>query len=414
MIKTIPLRYVAEVKVSNVDKKSVDGERPVRLCNYTDVYYQDIIDPDTDFMAATATREQISAFSLRSGDILFTKDSETPDDIAVSAFVATDLPGVVSGYHLAVVRADPSRIEPRFLFRVMQSVYMREQFAVAASGVTRYGLTHGAIRGTRVPLAVSSLEEQRRIADFLDDQVIRIDQAIALRMEQRNRLDERRRSAVDLELISVSHGVIPLRRLVSDVCVGIVIQPAALYVSDDMPGVAALRGTDIREGWIDTATPVRLSVQGHRDNPRSQLRLGDVVVVRTGVAGTAAVVTADTMGWNCIDLVIVRPGPRLIPEFLELVLNHFVSQAKIGAAACGSIQAHFGVGAVRDLEIPNASTSDQRKLVQAITRTRTETSQARAAMEHQVRLLAERKRALITAAVTGEFDVTTATGRGVA
>jgi len=32
----------------------------------------------------------------------------------------------------------------------------------------------------------------------------------------------------------------------------------------------------------------------------------------------------------------------------------------------------------------------------------------------QLDLLQERKRALITAAVTGEFDVTTATGRGVA
>lgn len=262
-------------------------------------------------------------------------------------------------------------------------------------------------------LPTPELVEQRRIADFLDDQVSRIDQAIALRMQQRNRLDERRRSAIDLELISASDGVIPLRRLVSEVCVGIVIQPAALYVSDDMPGVAALRGTDIREGWIDTSAPVRLSAQGHRDNPRSQLRLRDVVVVRTGVAGTAAVVTAETIGWNCIDLVIVRTGPRLIPEFLELVLNHFVSQAKIGAAASGSIQAHFGVGAVRDLEIPNVGTSDQQRLVQAIARSRSETSQARAAMENQITLLAERKRALITAAVTGEFDVTTAPRTGV-
>ncbi len=29
---------IADVIVSNVDKKSLPGERPVRLCNYTDVY----------------------------------------------------------------------------------------------------------------------------------------------------------------------------------------------------------------------------------------------------------------------------------------------------------------------------------------------------------------------------------------
>lgn len=35
-------------------------------------------------------------------------------------------------------------------------------------------------------------------------------------------------------------------------------------------------------------------------------------------------------------------------------------------------------------------------------------------MTAQIELLRERKRSLITAAVTGEFDVTTASGRGVA
>lgn len=304
--------------------------------------------------------------------------------------------------------------DSRFMAYVLRSLAASNYVQALAKGIRERSTSFDRSTLADLDLPFPTAEEQRRIADFLDDQVSRIDQAIALRMEQRNRLDERRRSAVDLKLINASDGVIPLRRLVSDVCVGIVIQPAALYVSDDMPGVAALRGTDIREGWIDTSAPVRLSAQGHRDNPRSQLRLGDVVVVRTGVAGTAAVVTAETMGWNCIDLVIVRTGPRLIPEFLELVMNHFVSQAKIGAAASGSIQVHFGVGALRDLEIPNATPSEQRRLVQTLAQARADTSKARAAMESQIRLLTERKRALITAAVTGEFDVTTASGRGVA
>lgn len=34
-----PLKRVCHVFPSNVDKKSHEGEIPVRLCNYTDVYY---------------------------------------------------------------------------------------------------------------------------------------------------------------------------------------------------------------------------------------------------------------------------------------------------------------------------------------------------------------------------------------
>ncbi len=71
------LKTVASVQLSNVDKKSLEGQEPVRLCNYTDVYYHERITPDLDFMNATATPEQTSCFSLSEGDILITKDSES-------------------------------------------------------------------------------------------------------------------------------------------------------------------------------------------------------------------------------------------------------------------------------------------------------------------------------------------------
>jgi type I restriction enzyme S subunit len=60
-----------------------------------------VIAEGIDFMPATASDDQIARFTLRAGDTLITKDSETADDIAVSAFVPVDLPGVLCGYHPA-------------------------------------------------------------------------------------------------------------------------------------------------------------------------------------------------------------------------------------------------------------------------------------------------------------------------
>ena len=37
------LRHLADVRNSNVDKKTYQDGIPVRLCNYTDVYYNDYI-----------------------------------------------------------------------------------------------------------------------------------------------------------------------------------------------------------------------------------------------------------------------------------------------------------------------------------------------------------------------------------
>ena len=71
------LKHVAAVRPSNVDKKTVEGQEPVRLCNYVDVYKNDYITEDFEFMQASATLGQIAAFTLKAGDVIITKDSET-------------------------------------------------------------------------------------------------------------------------------------------------------------------------------------------------------------------------------------------------------------------------------------------------------------------------------------------------
>jgi type I restriction enzyme S subunit len=56
------LKFLAVVQPSNVDKKTVEGEESVILCNYTDVYKNEYIDGRLDFMRASATAEEIKKF----------------------------------------------------------------------------------------------------------------------------------------------------------------------------------------------------------------------------------------------------------------------------------------------------------------------------------------------------------------
>ena len=77
----VPLSDVSEIRVSNVDKKTNMGEIPVRLCNYIDVYNNEYITASLDFMEATATPSELARFSVEVGDVMITKNSETPDDI---------------------------------------------------------------------------------------------------------------------------------------------------------------------------------------------------------------------------------------------------------------------------------------------------------------------------------------------
>ena len=187
------LKSVSTVQLSNVDKKSEQGQDAVRLCNYVDVYYNERIDDGIDFMPATATTEQIRRFSLRAGDVLITKDSETWTDIAVPAVVSEDLPGILCGYHLAHIRPD-GHCDGRFLSRVFTAVGPRGQYHIAANGITRFGLTGDSIRAG--VFALPPLPEQRAIASFLDRETAKIDALVAKVQEAIDRLKELRTALI--------------------------------------------------------------------------------------------------------------------------------------------------------------------------------------------------------------------------
>lgn len=183
------LKTIAHVQLSNVDKKSVDGDVPVRLCNYVDVYYNDYITSSIEFMSATATPEQRTRFSLRRGDVLITKDSESWTDIAVPAVVAEDFDDVVCGYHLAHIRP-LAQLDGRFLARAFSAVGPRDQFQIAANGITRFGLSRDAIKDAL--FAVPPLPEQVAIAAFLDRETTKVDALVAKKARVIELLQEKR------------------------------------------------------------------------------------------------------------------------------------------------------------------------------------------------------------------------------
>jgi type I restriction enzyme S subunit len=186
------LKFNAEIIPSNVDKKSYDDELSVSLCNYTDVYYNDIILADMEFMQATATFEQVQKYSLIAGDIIITKDSESADDIAIPAFVPQTLPNVVCGYHLSIIRTG-SILDGKYAFHYFLSTQAKSYFETRANGLTRVGLGQAAIGNLPTPLP--PLAEQQAIAAFLDRECARFD-ALIRAAERAVVLLQERRSAV--------------------------------------------------------------------------------------------------------------------------------------------------------------------------------------------------------------------------
>lgn len=199
------LKHVADVRFSGVDKHSHDHEIPVRLCNYTDVYKNDRITDGMDLMRATATAGEIARLTLKAGDVIITKDSETPDDIAVPAWVPEGLPGVVCAYHLGLLRPDPGRIEGEFLFRAIGSARIAEQFHVLATGVTRFALGKHDVKNAVI--ALPPIEEQKAICKWIDDECKPLEDAIQRAEEEIKLIREYR----DRQIADVVTGQVDVR-----------------------------------------------------------------------------------------------------------------------------------------------------------------------------------------------------------
>ena len=171
---------VATCEISNIDKKTKSGEQSVRLCNFTDVYYNWAVTESMSekFMVATASDSQISKLSLKKGQVAITKDSETRHDIGIPCYIAVTLKDCVLGYHCALITPNPELLDGRYLNAYLNSKLAKEYFANNASGSgMRYSLPIDAIKN--IVLYLPDIETQRAVGKIFSN----IDRKIALNRE---------------------------------------------------------------------------------------------------------------------------------------------------------------------------------------------------------------------------------------
>lgn len=188
------LKYVSTTRVSNVDKKSEDDNK-VQLCNYVDVYKNEYITYDLDFMNATATKDQIEKFQLKKGDVIITKDSETADDIGIPAYVdIDDNKDIVCGYHLAIITPNNSVLLGKYLFRLLETKLLRAYFEVNSNGVTRYGLDIYSILNTSIILP--PIPVQKVVIEYLDIEISKINKIIKTIKQEVELIEEYKKSLI--------------------------------------------------------------------------------------------------------------------------------------------------------------------------------------------------------------------------
>lgn len=426
------LEQVASYRTSSVDKKAEEDEIPVRLCNYTDVYYKDRIRAGAgDFMEATASPREIARFGLRVGDVLVTKDSEDWRDIGVPALVEETASDFVCGYHLGIITAGED-LDYGFLFRLMQSGAVNQQLQTSASGVTRYGLPNSAVGDATLPLP--PLDEQRAIAAFLDRETERIDTLVAKKRQLIERLQEYRTALITR---TVTRGLPPDAARAAGLHPSPRLRPSGVEWLGDVPehwevkplhtltephrpiiygivlpgphvdeGVPIVKGGDVRErvaaGLVSSNTTFELD----ESHARSRLVAGDLVFAIRGSVGDVAEVPAPLHGANITqDAARIAPLAEVHSTWLRQFLASNLAKDQVLANALGATISGINIRDLRRLLVPTPPKHEQERIAThlAVASARLDGLQDRAAIA--IERLQEYRTALITATVTGKVDV---------
>ena len=187
-LKKYKLADIANIEISGVDKKTIEGETPVRLCNFVDVYYNWAITKEKakSFMLASAKQTEIDKCSIGKGMVAITKDSETRDDIGIATYIANDFEDVLLGYHCALITPNPAIVDGKYLNAFMHTRYIQKYFENNASGSgQRYTLSNDTIGN--IPVLLPSIEVQHTIGKVLSD----IDRKIELNKQINDNLSAR-------------------------------------------------------------------------------------------------------------------------------------------------------------------------------------------------------------------------------
>lgn len=336
----------------------------------------------------------------------------------------------VADSHITVVRSRLDELDSRFAYYYLSShPFQYFMMSVMVTGATnQIELSPDKMGSSPVPLP--PLAEQRRIADFLDHELPRLMRIAHTCRSLQKLLQERRCAAVHAaitgsdcaeSLCRCSLGwakklisawpVVPLKYVAR---LGSGHTPSRTHPeyweNCSIPWISLFdvgRMRDARQEYI-AETEQKISEDGMANSSACLRPSGTVVLSRTASVGFSAIMATDMavsqhfVTWTC--------GPRLKSEYLLYVLRSM--RQYFESVQVGTTNVTVFMPDLYSIKIPLPSLVEQGKIIARVRERVAAIDELDDGIRRESSLLEERRRALITAAVTGQIDVTTA--RGVA
>lgn len=292
--------------------------------------------------------------------------------------------------------------EPRYAHYLLRSEVMINEYKRRSKNLppNQFDLPWEQFR--EIEIGFPSLQEQRRIADFLDAMISTIDLLVVAKNQEMQLIAELEQGLID-NVVASEH-MMKLKHICQTPGqYGLNITPDQYRES----GIRLLRTSDFGSREVEP-----IFVDGPLED-RHIVKVGDVLLTRSGTIGQSFLVTEGEAGSAYAGFLIrYRTRKTYDPKFLSLVVrsSDFQQQVKLGAVV--STIPNFNADRYDNLLVPDLNLAKQQSCIEAVNTDAQNLLDAASLITRSIKEMEELKTSLITAAVTGTFDVTT--GRSVA
>ncbi|EOL9150967.1 restriction endonuclease subunit S [Escherichia coli] len=365
---------------------------------------------------AAKTKDGDNRKLVKEGDFVINSRSDRKGSSGVS-----DRDGSVSLINIVL---KPKGIHPKFSEHLLKSHAFIEEYYRVGRGIVADLWTTRYDEMRTITISVPSLEEQTRIANFLDKKTALIDEAISIKEKQINLLKEHKQiiiqqavtqgldpnvpmkdSGVDwIGDIPEHWGVVPLKRLA-------VLSPSVKVSnrkSKELVTFLAMEKVST-DGFIDqdTLMPICDVSQGF-----TVFNRGDVIVAKITPCfenGKSAWLNnlQTEFGYGSTEFHVLRCGQRIIGSFLYLIVSSplFLNAGEAmmtGSAGQKRVPSSF----IQNFPTAIPGVTEQEKIVSKVKELFSQIDVVVASTVNQIEKLKEYKTTLINSAVTGKIKIT--------
>lgn len=402
------VKYISAVKVSSVDKHVFDDEIPVVLCNYTDVYKNEFINSEVLKSSGSCSQEELSKFSIKKGDVLITKDSEDPADMGVPAFVNDELEDTVCGYHLAILRTHEQDLKGAFLFRQLQTKYLRNYFEINSFGITRFGLGKSAIES--LLSLIPPISEQTQIVEFLEAKTSLIDRLIAVKEKRIELLKEKRTALINH---AVTKGLNPNVKMkdsgiewIGEIPAHWAVKKLKYGVSN--PALKAVPGDGeikISPENVESDTGVCTNMYSDYEGEGFIFYKGDILFNKLRIY-LKKILFAEYDGFSMGEMIVLRCNHGIHNRYLYFLLFNQGLIEFLNSQSTGIKMPRVSPEIILNTKIIYPSLSEQQQIVEYLDSETKRIDTLVSLEQRKIDLLKEYRQALISEAVTGKIKVT--------